>query len=137
MWDFRFSQQCCLWFKSSGMCRFVLFGRVATDTLKYHRAVYSGSTLQADCLILLMKTLRFFERAGTVRPVVQCYFPEATILRYNMVEQTALNLKENGKIMSLRRGPYCKLRGTEWEIKEGKRRVQNVMVDYGSVVLVW
>jgi len=29
---------------SSGMWGFVLFGRVATDTSKYHRAVSSGSS---------------------------------------------------------------------------------------------
>jgi hypothetical protein len=87
-----------------------------------------GQTLQAGPLILQVKTLRFFERAGTPRQVKKRYFPEAAILRYSMLEQTALNIKANGKIMSLRRGLYCKLRGTELEIKKSEKRIGKIIL---------
>lgn len=64
-----------------------------------------GQTLQVDPLILQMKTLRFLERVGTTRKVIKRYFPEATFLKYNMLEQTALNISAKGKIMSLGSGP--------------------------------
>ena len=78
---------------------------------KYHRAVSSNTPSRprnpAD------EDTAILRKAGTDRQVTKRCFPEATILRYNMLEQTALNVNANGKIMSLGRGPYSKLRGTE------------------------
>jgi hypothetical protein len=60
-----------------------------------------------------MKTLRFFEKAGTASQVTKRYFPEATILRNNTLEQSVLNINAKEKTMSLRPVPYCKLQGTK------------------------
>jgi len=93
IWNFRFSQQFYLWFESSGIWRFVLFERIATDTSKYHRVVSSGSSTPSRPLHPADEDTAILRTGGNHPPSSKALFPKSYDSEVQYVETNCFKHK--------------------------------------------